>query len=320
MHPNDTSPADRWGISIFGSDIAGIVHFQGELAALAAALLWAISSVIFVGLGKRMSPLLLNFTKGAIAIILTLLTLWLSRDLNPVSPSLSLGLLVLSGAIGIGIGDTTFFQTLNHLGARRSLLMESLAPPLTAILAATLLSERLELSAWLGILLTVGGVTWVVMERTPAVNQTHLPLWRGIGFGLISALGQASGSVLSRAALADTDISPLWSSLIRLVAGELVMLLWLLSQKQAWSGFQALRSPRFALTLTGVAFAGTYLAIWLKQTALKYTAAGIAQSLTATSPLFVLPIAMILGERVSLRSSLGVVVAIAGVWLLFARE
>jgi drug/metabolite transporter (DMT)-like permease len=80
------------------------------------------------------------------------------------------------------------------------------------------------------------------------------------------------------------------------------------------------RSPRFLGVVVGTAFAGTFLGIWLQQTALKFTATGIAQSLTATSPLFVLPIAWMVGERVSLRSVVGVLLALAGIWLLFAQS
>ncbi|MFO7089320.1 EamA family transporter, partial [Arthrospira platensis PCC 7345] len=55
----------------------------------------------------------------------------------------------------------------------------------------------------------------------------------------------------------------------------------------------------------------------LQQTALKFTAAGIAQTLTSTSPLFVLPIAIAMGDRVSWRAILGALVAIFGVAMLF---
>jgi drug/metabolite transporter (DMT)-like permease len=62
---------------------------------------------------------------------------------------------------------------------------------------------------------------------------------------------------------------------------------------------------------------GTYLGIWLQQISLKYTDAGIAQTLFATSPLFALPMSIWLGERVSPRAALGACVALAGVGLLF---
>ena len=64
-------------------------------------------------------------------------------------------------------------------------------------------------------------------------------------------------------------------------------------------------------------FIGTYIGIWLQQVSLKHSAAGIAQTLFATSPLFVLPLAACLGERVSLRAIWGAMIAIGGVALLF---
>jgi drug/metabolite transporter (DMT)-like permease len=66
------------------------------------------------------------------------------------------------------------------------------------------------------------------------------------------------------------------------------------------------------------AFFSTYLAIWLQQVSLKFAATGIAQALSSTSPLFILPIAAAMGEKISPRAVLGVVIALAGVWLLLS--
>ena len=64
-------------------------------------------------------------------------------------------------------------------------------------------------------------------------------------------------------------------------------------------------------------FTGTYLGIWLQQVSLKFTEAGIAQTLFSTSPIFVLPMVVLLGERISFRAALGAFIALAGVGLLF---
>ncbi|HEY9619704.1 MAG TPA: DMT family transporter [Crinalium sp.] len=296
-----------------------INHYQGELAALSAALAWAIASVLYTRLGRQLPPLGLNLAKNGIAIAFVAVLLLLRGEAAVGLNGGALGLLVLSGAIGIGFGDTVFFETLNCLGVRRALLMEALAPPLTAVLAFVFLHEQLSWQSWLGILLTVGGVTWVVVERVlDVVGSTFRPL-RGIGFGLLAAIAQASGSVLSRAALADTTVDPLWSSLIRLTTGLLVLVLWTAAQPRLWREFKPLQSARFLLLLTGASFIGTFLATWLQQTAIKHTAVGIAQSLSATSPLFILPIALLLGECISMRAVLGVLVALMGIWLLFAQ-
>lgn len=294
-----------------------VADFRGELAALTAACIWAISSTIYAGFGRQLPPTILNLTKGAVAIAFILLTLWLRGDTLAAVSSTSLLLLVGSGIIGIGIGDTAFFSALNGLGARRALLMESLAPPLAAMLALVFLSELLAWDAYLGIVVTVFGVAWVVVERTPDTAEDKLHLKAGIFWGFIAALCQATGAVMSRAALADTEISPLWSSLIRIFAGAIVLLLWMTWKRPSPHSLKPLRSPRLLVMIAATAFASTFIAIWLQQTALKYTAAGIAQALSATSPLFVIPIAVMMGDRVTLRAVLGAMVALVGVWILF---
>jgi drug/metabolite transporter (DMT)-like permease len=294
--------------------------YPGELAALSAALIWAIASVIYTGVGRQLSPLVLNLVKGLIAIVLLIATLLLTGNLFPTVDSRSLALLLLSGAVGIGFGDTAYFGALNCIGPRRTLVLESLSPPLAAVLALIFLQEQLPSAAWVGIVLTVFGVTWVVLERSrEATTPAVFPL-RGIVLGLLAAGGQAGGAVMSRAALAGTDINPLWSTFIRLVGGVAILLLWLGVLRQSIRVLQPLRSQRLFMVVAGTAFVSTYLGIWLQQLSLKYAPAGVAQSLSATSPLFVIPIAVIFaGDKVSARAVLGVLVAIAGVWLLFSR-
>lgn len=293
------------------------LYYQGELAALSAALLWALASVIYGQIGRRISPLGLNLSKGVIAIAMLGLTLAVWGDAVPQISTSHTWLLMLSGVVGIGLGDTAYFETIQHLGARRALLLEALAPPITGVLALMFLDEVLPAIAWLGIVLTILGVAWVISERLPNQPAGSTNLDRGISFGLLAALAQAVGAVLSRAALAGTNVNPLWGALLRLVAGVLVLLLWGLIRRQIRQWLKGLHSKRVLGALVLAAFVGTYLGIWLQQVGLKYAAAGIAQTLIATSPLFVLPIAAWMGEAISLRAVLGVLIAISGVSLLF---
>lgn len=297
-----------------------LADFRGEVAALGAALIWAAASIVYTGVGRQLPPLVLNLVKGLIAIALLILTLLFFGKLLPTVSLVPVLLLLLSGMIGIGMGDTAYFVALNSLGARRALVLESLSPPLGAFLALIFLQEQLAPLAWLGIGLTIAGVTWVVLERSPHPNGTltHPPM-KGIVAGLVAAVGQAIGAVLSRAALAGTDIDPLWSTLIRLLAGILILLIWFSAQKHPIQKLAPLRSRRLWGIVIMAAFASTYLGIWLQQIALKYAPTGIAQSLSATSPLFVIPFAIATGEKVSLRAVFGAAIALAGVWLLFVR-
>lgn len=293
--------------------------FQGEIAALSAAALWAFATLMFGRLGKQLSPLVLNLIKGSMAIGFIVLTLLVRQQLLASLPIGSVGLLLVSGVVGIGLGDTAYFATVNALGARRALLLEMLAPLMSALMALVFLQEQLSAIAWLGMALTLAGIVWVVSERSPQIDMGPASA-RGIMLGVMAALGQAIGSVLSRAALADTTVDPLWSSLLRLVAGLVCiggLFLWRRRSQPL------IPKQTFSVRLLGgvaiAAFFGTYLAIWLQQVALKYSPAGIAQSLLATSPIMVLPMALVIGERITLRAVYGAIVALVGVWLLFSR-
>ena len=296
-----------------------IANFGGELAALTAAFLWAWATLIYSRVGKIIPPLEMNLIKGILAVSMLSLTLILRGSAFSAIEPLALGLLLLSGAVGIALGDTAYFESLKWLGARRTLLVGILGPPLTGIVALIFLGEELNLAAWSGIGLTMLGVAWVVTERIPDPLGEPDHLGRGLAFGLLAALAQAVGVVLSRAALVQTDVSPLWSSLLRLAGGILILLVFLPLNRRPigrWLKFE--QSQKLWGTLVFATFAGTYLGIWLVQVSLKLTDAGIAQTLFATSQLFVLPMAAVRGEKISFRAIAGACVALAGVGLLFA--
>lgn len=300
--------------SLVVSLVFAMLNFQGELAALLAACLWAIASVIYGRVGQNISPLELNLFKGAIAVVLLLLTIWISGDLLPSLALNDYFLLIFSGMLGIGLGDSAFLTALKYIGARRALLMETLAPPITAILALLFLQEQLSFAAWCGILVTILGVVWVLSEQVPGTSQSSEYQLRGISFGILAAIALATGAVFARGVLATTSISSLWAALLRLCGGLLILLPWIGFKRR---GTIRIPTLRVTLAICLASFAGTYLGIWLQQTAIKFTAAGIALTLTNTSPLFVLPIAAALGERISIRAIAGVGVAIAGIAILF---
>ena len=293
----------------------------GEIAALTAAFLWALSSVVYSFLGQKIPPLQLNFFKGIIAIVLILLTLGIQNGLTPIAP-LPLTLLAISGLVGIGMGDTAYFFALNNLGARRTLVLETLSPPLGALLTFITIGEVISPLAWCGIFLTLLGVIWVISEQTVEISYSDRK--HGIIWAILAALSQAIGAVLSRLALLGSDINPLESSLIRILAGSAIALM--LAQLPIFSKGQTLKntiksfSRRTVTIIFFAALGSTYLGIWLQQTSLKFAPTGIAQTLLATSPLFIIPITLMMGEKVSWRSVFGVMIALAGISLLFVRS
>jgi drug/metabolite transporter (DMT)-like permease len=295
-----------------------IIPILGALAALFAAFLWASASLLFAQAGRWLPPLHLNLFKGVCGLALLGLTLLVLPGNSSAYTPAALLWLGLSGLIGISVGDTAYLSALNELGPRRTLLLSILAPPMTALLSLILLHEALTLWAWGGIAITTAGVAWVISERTSEDREHHPVRWRGITWGLVAALAQSGAVILSRAVFLTTTVNALQSAVIRLAAGVIGLLLWMTLTGQIRLDLSTLHlQPRLFGYAFAATFLGTYLAMWLQQVALTYAAAGIVQTLLATSPIFVLPLAAWRGERLTPRAILGAVVSLLGVWLLF---
>jgi drug/metabolite transporter (DMT)-like permease len=299
------------------------LEHRGELAALTAAAIWAVSAALYGQIGKQVAPLTLNLTKGLLAIGYLIITMLLTGERLMVAPAQWWPLL-LSGLVGIAWGDTFFFMALNSIGARLTLLINILSPVITALMASLYLGEQLAVLNYLGIVLAVAGVAGVILDRTQAdqvspKNYWPKNYWKGVLWAVLSALANSIASICSRQAMLAGDLSPTVTTLVRLAAGTigiLLLMLWPRSPKLFLDLRQSL-DRKMWLRLAVVAFFSTYLGINLQQTALKYTAAGIAQTVGSTSPLFVLVYDWWQGAKISWRSIFWALVAIGGMSLLF---
>ena len=295
---------------------------MGEAAALLAAGVWAGSSMLWARLGEKVRPMLLNLVKGVIALVmltpLVVVADWAGFDRR------TLLLFAVSGVVGIGIGDTFYFRSLNALGPTRALLLLMIAPPATVLGGWLTLGERINLGQGLGIAVTLAGVAWVITHRPPTPGDdgtTRPPSTGGIIAGIAAAVLAAGAILINRAAFGGRDdLSVPATTFVRLLAG-VVALAVLLPLVKPPAGTVPLRKqgrgiwPMFVLAT----FLGTFLGLLLMQAAVgSRTDTGVVQTLLATSPLFVLPLTALAGERVTARSVVGATVAVAGIGLLFA--
>jgi drug/metabolite transporter (DMT)-like permease len=295
-----------------------MLPYIGEIAALTAALFWAIATWIYSHSSQRFGALALNVIKGVIAALLLSITLFISNPVQGVPIGDAWIWLIVSGIIGIAIGDTAYFAALKRMGPRKVLLMESLAPPLTGLMALLVLNQMLTLPAAVGMLITLLSVIYVLRLQgrdDQQVKASH----NALIYGIIAAVCQAVGVLLSHYALVDADVAPLWGALIRLLAGTTVILLLMMMRREVkYSLISPLKklSLRDTLVLIMAVTIGTYLATWLQQISLKHANPAIAQTLMATSPLFALPIAWLRGYRPNLKIVLGTLSAVLGIAMM----
>lgn len=287
----------------------------GELAALTSAACWAVATILFARLGTTIAPLALNALKCAIAFVLLVPTVFFFGNQVSEASTDSLMWLLLSGIIGLTIGDSFLFAAINRIGPRRALLITISSAPITAVLAMPILSEWLGSTAWVGIGLTIAGVLWVINER--AVRKRASEDKIGILFAIGAAICQAGGNIATK--LGADGIEPMRMAMIRLAAATLGLLVLLLLRAQLASLVTALRAPGRAAGVFVAALIGTYFGIWLQVAGIANTDTGVAATLSSTSPILVLPLARFwLKEQISWRAIVGAIAAVCGIALLFA--
>jgi drug/metabolite transporter (DMT)-like permease len=297
------------------------MRLAGELAAVATALCWASGSTFFVAAGRRMGSLTLNRWRITVAMFLLGAALWITRGSPwPVwAARADVVLLALSGLIGFVFGDSFYFRALVILGAGRATLLTALSPLFTAVLARLFLGETLGLAAILGIALTVGGLVWVLYGRVEGNGHPEGSALVGVLSGILAAMGQSGGFVLSKLALR-SGLDPLSATMIRVVAA--VAALWLLTPMQGgWvRQFVSLRDRVATGAMLGGALFGPFLGVTLSLYALQHTEAGVAASIMASYPIpAVLLAARFHREELTLRTLGGALVTVSGVVVLFLR-
>ena len=273
----------------------------GDIFALATAFSWALGVVLFRKSQAYFSAPALNFFKNIIGIICLTLTIlltgrWDALELEPEA----IALMVVSGALGIGVADTMFFECLERLGASKTAVVECLYSPVVIMFSGLFLEEVFGLSLLVGCGLIVGSIVLVERGRDDEGDQiARADLIQGLALGVGSIVFMGIAVVLVKPVIERADL--LWSTELRLIGGIIGGLIysgWRSEVREAWR--QSLRpSVGWKFAVPG-AFVGTYLSLIFWLGGFKYGAASSAAALNQTSTVFtVILAALILKEKVS---------------------
>lgn len=302
-----------------------MINHPGELAALLTAVFWTITALAFEAASRKIGSMVVNLLRLIVGFcFLTLFVFFYRGSLLPLDATPNAWLyLSLSGLIGFVFGDLCLFQAFVVVGARISMLLMALAPPMTALIGWVVLGETLSWKSWIGMTLTITGIALVVLKRHTAEESNggfrkvkfNYPLW-GILLGLGGAAGQAVGLILSKVGMQGYDTFA--STQIRVIAGIAgfavlftVMGLW----KQL---FRALSQRKPMLQLSLGAFFGPFLGVSFSLISIKYADTGIASTIMAIVPVLIIPPSMILyKEKVTFKEVAGAVLAVSGVAMFF---
>lgn len=298
---------------------------MGELAALATSALWSLTSIPFTLAGRRVGSPVVNRTRLAFAVLYlsTAHLLLFGRPWPTAEPWRWLWLSA-SGVVGLVLGDACLFQAYVVIGPRRSQLVMTSAPVITALVAWLWLSERLRPVQLAAMATTIAGIAWAVSAPRQANGRAPFPgdLSRrayvlGVLLAFGGALGQSFGLLLARPALAG-GFPPISATWMRMAVGLTVTWTVALVSGRAGPTLRALQDRRALRYIAGAAFTGPFLGVWSSMIAVQHAAMGVASTLMALPPVLLIPLSRwVFGERIPARAVVGTVVALAGAATLF---
>ena len=292
----------------------------GETAALATAVCFAISALVFGATGKLVGAQVTNRVRLLFALLfLGVLNLILFREPLPFSAESSHWIwLSLSGVIGYALGDAFLFQSYVTVGPRLGILLLSTAPIFGSVIAWVFFGETLTVLQIAGIVVTLVGIAWVVWLSEEPADTPHGNMRLGVFFGLLGGLGQAVGLVFSKQGMMG-DFDPFRANAIRLLAATRAIWLVALVGNQGGATMDAVRQKPQALGLLALgAFIGPVLGVCASLVAVANADIGVASTLMALSPVLLLPVSVwVFKERVGWGAVAGTLLAFAGVATLF---
>lgn len=283
----------------------------GEALSLLTALVWSSSVILFKKTGESIGPLALNLVKNGIAAVLMIPTmLVLSVPFFPDAPLRHYLIAMLGGLLSIGLADTTFFRSLNMLGAGRHAVVDTMYSPAIILLSLIFLGERLAWGQWIGVVGIVSAVFIATWEpgRAPLERRR---LVEGTVWGLVSIVLMAVGLVILKPVLEQEHL--FWVTFWRMVGGFLTMLVILPLHPGRRRVFQSLLRRRGWGYLLASSFVGAYFVTMLWLGGMKYTTMSAASALNQTSTVLTfLFAALFLREPITPRKSVAISLAFAG--------
>jgi drug/metabolite transporter (DMT)-like permease len=291
----------------------------GEFAALLVAFFWSITALSFEAASRKVGSLPVNIIRLVIALaFLSLLNIIIRGLWLPTDASLHNWIwLSVSGLIGFVLGDFFLLKSFSIIGSWFAMLIMTLAPPMAALFGYFLLKEHLSTMSLAGIIITMTGIIIAMFRRDKENRKMTVskPII-GLLYAFIGALGQALGIVFSKYGM--QQYNPFAATQIRIMVGiiGLVILITILGK---WKAVQVAMVDRKAMiTISVGSFFGPFLGVSFSLVAIRYTSTGVASTIMALVPIFLIPPSVwLFKHKVTTREIIGTIVSLGGVALFF---
>ena len=256
----------------------------GIFSAFGATLAWTYACSIWRKQTNIYKPIEINFLKNIIAFIIfspVILILKYSTDYKYFL------ILICSGIIGIGLGDTFYLKSLNLIGTRKTLSIEALSPLIAAIAGNLFIDENLNLNAWIGIVIVTGALVKIIKKKSYLLDKDSNLILNDNSldkyiYSFLSVFCAVIAALLSRFVFLESDLAPIFTTEIRLF-GSIIFLCLITKMKLRLfiSNFERKEKNQFILSV----LMGTNIGILLQQIVFQSLPIGIGWTLLSTSPI-----------------------------------
>lgn len=302
--------------------------YLGELISIGVAFSWTATALLSEFGSKRLGNLTLNVLRMGLALLFSLVLFGMvtGKPLPTEVPAEACGWMLLSGLVGYVIGDYCLFQCYIIIGSRYGQLFMTLAPLSAALTAWIALGQQLTSSSLVAMLVTLAGISISVLGRGEHHKVSlRLPL-NGVLFAIGAALCQGVGLVLSKIGMDHYEavagmpewLVPFSANFYRCIAGIIGFSLLLYFRDGLSPLREALHDRKGMTIATATTIFGPFVGVGFSLMAVQYTAAGIASTLMALTPIIILlPSHLLFHEKITWRAILGAVISVLGVSLFF---
>lgn len=302
--------------------------YLGELISIGVAFSWTATALLSEYGSKRLGNLTLNVLRMALALLFAMVLFGVITGsiLPPGASAKAAGWMLLSGLVGYVIGDFCLFQCYIIIGSRYGQLFMTLAPLAAALMAWVTLGQQMGAMSIVAMLVTLLGISISVLGRGEHHKVSlKLPL-NGVLFAIGAAVCQGVGLVLSKIGMdhyetmADMPewLVPFSANFYRCVAGIIGFLILLYYRDEMGSLREAVHDGKGLSVATATTIFGPFVGVGFSLMAVQYTAAGIASTLMAMTPIIILlPSYWLFHEKITWRSVVGAIISVFGVSLFF---
>lgn len=306
--------------------------YIGELISIGVAFSWTATALLSEFGSKRLGNLTLNVLRMGLALLFSLVLFGVVTG-NPLPagvPAEACGWMLLSGLVGYVIGDYCLFQCYILIGSRFGQLFMTLAPLSAALMAWITLGQQMKPMSIVAMLVTLFGIGISVLGRgNHHMVSLKLPL-NGVLFAIGAAMCQGIGLVLSKigmdhydvAAMAKAGVSewliPFSANFYRCIAGIIGFTILLYFHDGIGHLREAMHDRKGLSVAIATTIFGPFVGVGFSLMAVQYTAAGIASTLMAMTPIIILlPSYWLFHEKITWKAVLGAFISVIGVSLFF---